>query len=316
MLYLVQKYIEVKLIEMENEIVISRMCDNLYYGQEDQIELLNRAKAFLDSLVVYGAYLIDEIREQDPLVSNEETRIILMILRDYLENLDSLSVLLAEGCSQGCIPIQRTLLEQYLLFVFLFGEDFEEKLRAYKLCHTHVRIRAGEFLLKGLQENDEEAIRIRTEIKNCRAEFKQEEYKALEASWQKFYKSKHFSPNWYHIIRKKCKSIREIAQRVNKLDLYNQIYGYYSKYTHGTIALLDYQRLEDRAFKIKKLRVPLFVDQFCCQNFLMCSEIYLLYVKKYLPDLYQEWKRWYSERKRHLEKIENLEKEVKRHSQL
>lgn len=301
---------------MENEIVISRMCDNLYYGQEDQIELLKRAKVFLDSLVVYGAYLIDEIREQNSLVNNEETRIILMILRDYLENLDSLSVLLSEGCSQGCIPIQRTLLEQYLSFVFLFGEDFEEKLRAYKLCHTHERIRAGEFLLKGLKENDEEAIRIEAGIKSCKDMFKQEEYKELETSWQKFYESKHYPPNWYHIIRKKGKSIKDIAQKTDKLDAYNQIYGYYSKYTHGTIALLDYQRLEDREFKIKKLRVPFFVYQFCCQNFLMCSEIYLLYVKKYLLDLLKEWGHWYREKNRHLEKIENLEKEVRWHSQL
>jgi hypothetical protein len=283
---------------------IQRLCENLKEEpSKENIERFSVIGNIIDEMVIYGAYLIDEIREQDPPVSNHNTRIMLMIIRDFLENIDSVSVLAKNGCGQGLMIVQRTVFEIYLLILYIFQGDFDENIVAYDVCHIKQRITAGRYCAK--EKSPDEKQKISDTITELERKLSTGIYADLNERWEKFNTSRKYAPHWYQIISNNKKtSLRSIAKELNKLEMYNAFYGYYSRYAHGDLALLYYTCLDNDTFKIKKIRDPIMLNLICTQELGLVSDVYQKIVGKYLTDEHKrKIEEWYYEKRSQVKAI-------------
>ncbi len=306
-------------IETKTLISIKRLSDNLIVNKsETDQNILDKATVVINEIVIYGAYIIDMIREHDPYVPKKEKRIILLILRDLLENVDAISVMMKYGGIKGILPIQRTVFELYLSILFIFKDKFEEKIIAYDFCHIKERILRGEYLLNELIKSEKDNSSISTEtpfikekIQKLKDELCNRKYKEINKKWLAYWNRKHYSPNWYEILSCKCTSIRQMAIKVDKLELYNCVYNYYSQNAHGVLALLDYVCLEEKAFKIKSLRCSSMVSILCKQNLSFAMAVYEKIVENYLKEKDKKHlDDWYLEIHLMIKEIEKLESQL------
>lgn len=299
-------------LEAQQIITIKRLSENLMLNKSEDVQnILDKASNVISDIVFYGAYIIDEIRENDPYVNDHKKRIILLILRDMLENIDSISVLMKNGCTNGIIPIQRTVVELYLSILFIFKDNFEEKIIAYDVCHINERILAGKNILeRGGIDNIQEK-EINEKIKILKDILSKNEYKTINKKWINYTKKEHHAPNWYEIISDKCTSIRKMAKKIDKLKVYDVIYSYYSKDTHGCLALLDYVCLDEEVFKIKSFRCPSVVSLLCKQNLIIANAVYEKVIENHLPQLLEiEYENWYLEKHIKIKELEILENKL------
>lgn len=253
-------------------------------------EFLDLSSNLLDELVLYGLYLINLIYPEDGKLPVVKTRIPLLILRDMLENLDSASILLRRGCSFGTIPVLRVALEQYLCFMFMLDGEIERKAITYEVCHIHEQIKAGESIKQRDGTDVEASIqRLKTKLEHpayAEASKKLEEYK----------QKRGYLPKWYNISEPRCKSLATLAKQIKKEELYNVVCGAYSKYAHGTLALIN-QGQEEEYLRFSPLRKPHLVSSLCwiCLN--ITSDSYYKFIDNFLNDDDKgHFEAWYRER--------------------
>jgi hypothetical protein len=228
-----------------------------------------------------------------------------------LENIDSISILIKNGCSNGIIPIQRTTVELYLSILFIFKDNFEEKIIAYDVCHINERILSGKRILSNGKISSIQEEEIKKKIKAFEEILSRAGYKEINKKWTEFFRKRNYGPNWYSIVSDGCNSIKNMAEKIGQNDMYGVVYNYYSKDAHGNLALLSYVCLEEEAFKIKKLRCPSMISLLCKQNLIIAYGVYEKVIDKYLPQLLKiEFENWYLEKSNKIKEIEILESKL------
>jgi len=265
-------------------------------------ELLNDASSFIKEIRTCGLHIIDLIITDNKEIKDSSTKVPMLISRDMLEYLDSVSVLMKKGCTYGAIPLLRTVLELYLSIMFMLKDDFENRAITYEVCHIHKRLEAGEFLKQNYGEDVDDDIKVLQE--------KLGEPGYLEAScrWEKYKEKNGYPPNWYKITNRRCSSVKKLAEETGKLAMYNIVYSYYSMYAHGVMALVN----QGDQLRITPLRTPHMVSLTCrfCLN--LASDVYYRFVAVYLrTEDKARLDKWYSVMLRqHLDKIKADEKAI------
>lgn len=274
---------------------------------DDTQELLNHASDLITEIVLYGLYLMEILINDDSNEDELSKKILILMLRDMLEGLDSYSILIKNGCSISSIPILRTVLEVYLSAVFLAMDQSESNAIAYDVCHIHKKITAGEFLKQNYSDDDHS---IDDTLSLLTDKLQSPTYEKYDNKWKRFYNAKGHPPNWYNITNIECTSIRKLAKQTDKLALYDTVYAHFSMYTHATMALKNYNYQENFP-KIIPLRSPNMVALTCRYCLSIAADIYNRLIDRYLGvDDKANIEDWYYERRQSIDNIIKIEQSM------
>lgn len=170
-------------------------------------DLLNSSSNILEEILLYGLYIIDIIITENKHIKSISTKVLILMLRDMLESLDSICILIKKGCMTGAIPSLRTVFELYLSILFIIKDNTEDRAIAYDVCHIHRKLQAGEFIKANNGENVDDTIKL------LKDKLAMPEYSKVSHKWEKYKKEKGYPPNWYNITSESCTSIRGLAIR-------------------------------------------------------------------------------------------------------
>lgn len=273
-------------------------------------QLLNTSAVIIEEILLYGLYIIDIITTDNKEIKDVSTKILILMLRDMLENIDSIGILIKNGCTQGTMPLLRTVLESYLSILFMIKDDSENKAITYDVCHIYKKLEAGEVIKKN------KGIIIDDTIKLLKAKLEEQGYSEASGKWDKYKGSRGYPPNWYNITEVSCRNIKALANKTGKLDLYNNLYGYFSMYAHGVLALIN-NNYKAEQLRITPLRNPHMVSLTCRYCLSLAADAYYHFSEKYLStDDKDKLNEWYSEKRQQIDQIIKTEEAISTNASL
>lgn len=271
-------------------------------------DILSKFSLEINELVKVGANIIKE----DMNIAGEDEKLPgLMLLRNHIELLDSISILVKGSSIEPCKIILRTLLENLIYLEFLLEKDSERRSLAYIVWNTIQNLKGYEKLdpntetgkqfrskfkhdkyLLGMQigYNEEEIEELKNNAQELLSldKFKEanEEYKRLTTNGIK-------NPNWYNLFFMDSKvSIEVLANKLKLSGVYELLYRGWSRHTHANQIIQGKIKEGKNGISIQQIRYAKdsqMVTQYC----LMVSiPIYKLYIEKRTPHYQEAFTNW------------------------
>jgi hypothetical protein len=232
---------------------------------------------------------------------------ILMQIRNVLESLDGVAVLVREGCTQNCFHLLRSAWETYWGILWVLADDTERRAKAYQLAHAHRTVAFAERfdystkVNKALRERvaqqnhahvfeeadvDSTAIADRMKLLFDSPEFRDIEAAWLEASAMR--RNKAAPPAWYSLF-KGPETTRQLAYAVGEGVAYETFYSFYSDAVHGTNAFDHMAAARDGdSQSVRPIRHPFWINKVSSQAGQIAVLLVSKALTKYAPDK-AEW---------------------------
>jgi len=179
---------------------------------------------------------------------------VIMLARHVIESLDSVSVLVAKGCSQPSQPLLRSALEALLGVFYILESDTKQRALAYEVVHAHKKIKlyervdpttkAGQELRRIVGSDPFGDVLSRlpsmdypAKIANLQRILAKPDHQPIEAEWQRLKAArKGKDPEWYSFFSGP-NSVRDLAIAVGHPGMYEFLYRYWSNEVHAGSAL-------------------------------------------------------------------------------
>jgi Family of unknown function (DUF5677) len=199
---------------------------------------------------------------------------LLALARHTLAHLDSVGVLLANGCVDGCDSLLRSILEASLGITFIVEDKHEERALAYELARIKRKIK--EFRRVDRNHPDGKALEaelsadafvpgilsklpdgLSKQADKIEAWLNaQHRFIPILAEWNRLKnspdKKKQPDPEWFALFGG-ARDIRGLAKRLNRLGWYEFLYRDWSNSSHAADAIAKYSTADDC---ISPLRYP------------------------------------------------------------
>ena len=190
--------------------------------------------------------------------------------RHNLAYLDSIKVLLANGCAEGCEPLLRSILEATFGIAHIVQERSEERALAYKLARAMRHIKhlrrgdlthaAGQQLETDLANDVFSPNALKLIPPGMAAHASQLETKVrtdptfapIVAEWDRMKGNRQSDPEWYALFGG-ANNIRELAKKLRWQSLYDFLYRDWSNAVHAGNTLERVLTTED---ELSPLRYP------------------------------------------------------------
>lgn len=114
--------------------ILKREIENEGYRQ-----LLIEISTAIDRCVDYGDNVLNAISKhpRDEYVDSSLS----LLLRDYLEFLDGVSVLIKNSCIETAIPVLRSMFEHFLAILFILEKHQSNRAAAYQVAHIRSKLK-------------------------------------------------------------------------------------------------------------------------------------------------------------------------------
>lgn len=272
----------------------------------------------LAEVVNFGTHILNwELENRD--LYDEDVPVIMMF-RNILELLDSISILIKHSSIDPCKLLLRGLLETFLQLEYLLEKETKTRALTFIVWNTHKEIKSltkmnpkeetYQQLNKTLQkdklypDNYRFPIHpdIEKELQNSNELLKLPSYVETEAKYQYLVKNGKKNPNWYQIDNPKLEDIEKLAAYLKRTSFYEMIYRIYSHSIHGT----DILRGKINGEGIVALRFPKDAALITLEIINVSLSAYKTMIDKRLPHHQNENKQWYlTIRDRYLQLIKN-----------
>jgi hypothetical protein len=302
-------------LEPNKDIVVREVKD------QNLRQVLNDFSKTIDEIVNFGSTILVNTSNKN---IDEYLKItVIAFLRNILEILDSISLLLKNSSVSPCDILLRTLLESYLYLKYILQSEPEKKALAYYYCESQNLIRSnekvdptsqsGKEFFKKLQ-NDELLKNImpiqldyQNQISDMKNTLAKNEFKVIEIEYKHLKKIKKGNPKWYSLFSGPDR-IETLADRVNLSGIYEIFYRVFSKSTHSSDLYRRNIEITDGGAAIPQIRHAKEVDQKFSFTVSIGLAVYTKIIDKITPEMGHTFGQWYVENIR--DKYTNIPKIV------
>lgn len=272
-------------------------------------QLFAQWSKYIDEIVAFGSHILKWIGDSRKLGGDEEIPLI-MTFRNVIELVDSIAILLRESSIDPCKLQLRAILESLLVIKFITEKDAKLRALNYLVCHYHQKLD----LYKKLDSKTPQGKQFQTELKrgqygskmqfpnipnlkkaidNLENLLKKPHYVQSETEYQRLKKKKKGKPVWYEFFGGP-KSIIELADYLNLIDMYNILYRQFSRSIHGQDVIDSKLSGDSRGYAaIAQIRHPQNAQTICQLTIGLSLNIYRSMIKHYIPEELGKYQDWY-----------------------
>ncbi|MDH2330473.1 DUF5677 domain-containing protein [Paenibacillus polymyxa] len=256
----------------------------------------------LSKCISYGELVIQEIINQKKKITNSDL-IVLVIYRKILELLDGLFLLADHQSYSSSVIVLRSLFETSTNFVYILidPKKIEERTNYYYVGYALEEIKVCEALISNGKNNstfsaDKLQKTIDGHFINLNGKHNEiyKEWMQLKEKLATQRRNPDFYPHWYSVFRGP-RSLKQLAEKANLKDIYEQIYSNFSLESHGFVSLTGLRKTKDDGVKFLPLRSdnPLKMQTYLgTRLFLMCTsyliKIYLIHQLEDFEDFLED----------------------------
>lgn len=224
-----------------------------------------------------------------------------MLIRHFLDILDSISVLTKKCCPDTAKLLLRGLLETHFSLEYLLDSNTYNKSIAFFIEDLLAEIEVIEKMISVRDTKNGKDHRFRvndTELTLDGVLIKKKEILQLpqfKAVFEEFERTKgksKYYPHWYQCFNGP-KTIKEIAKSLSKEDLYNNIYSVYSRNTHGTDIVGGKLSNEGGYAEIVQIRRPNDAQQVARFTVYLANTTLKNYIVNRIPQKMEIYTKWF-----------------------
>lgn len=290
---------------MHNSIqqILSREVKN-----ESLNNLLQEFSKILEEFVDFGTHIlnwdIDNARGDDDQV------VILLLFRNYLELIDSISILIKKSSIDPCKIILRTALETSLGLEYILREDTQNRAFGFLVCILHKEINTlkkhnsrtevgkqfksifdKDINIKG--NNIPTPENLEGKIKSLESLLFEPNYLTVESEYQRLNRIKsEKNPNWYRLFGGP-KNIQELCNYLGIPTFYEIFYRNLSNSIHGNdIVQGKISESPNGNFDIFQIRLPNDAQMIVSTTLTISARIFEYVVEKRIPEQKADFREW------------------------
>jgi hypothetical protein len=212
-------------------------------------ENLHRLALLLEDVRNFGTVVIRAVFIDDKGINEYVRSVVTCFLRQIVEDVDAISILINNSASDPCFLNLRRLFENYIYLKYVLKERSEERAKAYYVNHLLSKRRhaeEGDYSTsigkehKTKIEKDDIAKFLELESQDCRSEvekidsiLQKPECQSIKTAFDQRKKElKRARIHWYSLIDGPT-SLDGLSNSVGCSGLYEVLYRYFSKFSHS-----------------------------------------------------------------------------------
>lgn len=270
-------------------------------------EILKYIASGVEEIVNFGSNIIywDLNREGG---NDEEDLPPILFLRNFLEEIDAISLLIKSSSIDSCKNLQRTALENVLFIEFLLQEDSRNRALSYLLWRAIKTNRL--FALANPVTSEYKALLLKYQkdkfLKNSKPRIIEDAGKLLELRNQMFdlpkyrpivqeyenTKTRIKNPAWFALFNGP-KNLEELAKKVGLEALYEVLYRGLSDSIHGTDIIDGKIAQLGTKVGIDQIRSPVGAETLALNCYYLSVVVFKSYLQSRLPEKINEYNSWY-----------------------
>lgn len=282
------------------EIIPREIPDNI-------VPILNERVQLIEEFVNFGSHIMNW--DTHPTTKGEENIPPTMLFRHLLDLIDSISILVKQGCGDTSKLLIRGALEAVFALEYLFQKDTNQRAMAFLVMEIVREIK----ILKKLDPSTHEGTELNKIFENektltgrnlnsgydLKLEVMQKEnlfnlpqFQPAYLEYQKL-KAKEKNPAWYRLFNGP-KNIRDLAKHLKKESYYEPLYRKWSGSVHGTdIYLAKINHNNEAGVDIMQLRFVKDVEEVVQYSLSLSLHAFNLFVNNRIPQRKGELANWY-----------------------
>jgi|GEM_PF-2921156 len=215
-------------------------------------QLRDASWKLVDEVLRYGIYITGLVITENKNRGVTE-KVLIFLLKESLETLEGIGVLLKDSCVEAASPLIRKLFECYIQIKYLMNDFTEQKAIAYEIFHIHKQIAVLDYLVK-LEKRDKSI--CLEKIESLKKMLLQPGFHEINEKRSKLVAKKGKYPQWYTLIDTKCTGINALIKATEPEQVTLDIYSYLSKSSHGFCALDECLLMDDSQIVMGIMRKP------------------------------------------------------------
>ncbi|MFZ2642569.1 MAG: DUF5677 domain-containing protein [Verrucomicrobiia bacterium] len=262
----------------------------------DREQAVKNAQVFKDALdllneiIDYGTHLIPRAYVSSP-NDSKAVYLILVLLRQFLVHLDGVAILAAVGNTSSARLQLRSLLELAHKMQWVLASDTDSKLQHFIVAklrkerqwyliaepsspearrHTYA---ANSATVKTMLLTD-----VAERIRNIDEILARAPYASVDAKFRPHYAKRHFDKPWYEVYGS---SVRQIADKIGRLDEYQCVYSALSEDTHGSNTWESVSVEPDHQVSMNPVRKAERIPEFVGFAISMADRVYKMILHEY-----------------------------------
>lgn len=262
----------------------------------------------LNETVDFGSNIM--LWDANPKTNGEENVPPTMLLRHFIDIIDSISLLVKEGSGDTAKILARAALEVTLYMEYLFEKDSKKRAMAFLVEDTMKQIKIANKLNPDLPEgkqtyrlfNDEKLLTDAVADPKQMFSFVQEKKKLLQLprfqeaykEYQRLIRKGERNPKWYSFYDGP-KNIESLASYLRQKTLYEIIYRKWSGSVHGTDIYVGKMNTypEENRIDIFQIRFIKDVQEVVSYSLIMSFKIFSRYILTRIPERQENYFKWY-----------------------
>lgn len=277
--------------------------------RKDVSLIMNKYGDSLDKLVRFGSDLIDWDLTREGVEKKDGYLVPILFLRNLIENIDAMGILVRQGASDPAKSLLRTVVENFFSLEYLLAEKEHERSMCFHIWNTYHNYKYYEMLdgsserakqLQALLRKDqsmkdstplvfEMVDKLKANAKELLALPLYKEF-AVEFERTKA-KLKKGTPHWYSLYDGP-QSVEALANKSKFPALY-EVYRGLSNTVHGVnVIQAKIAGIGDGQIGIDQLRFPKEAHSMTQYAHNLCIATYDTYVSARLPERANEFKEW------------------------
>ncbi|MGA2622544.1 MAG: DUF5677 domain-containing protein [Bacteroidota bacterium] len=271
-------------------------------------EILSQLSLGLERTTDFGMHLLKWFAEVD---SSERHRIVfMMLLRQFLELLDAISILVRQSSIDPCKPVLRSMFEIFLSFEYMLQEDTKKRANAFVVAYIYSVLRdyrkadpstaEGKEHIRKIMSNQKFPVSSSptnpdwaTNIQMLETELALPDYEETRKEYISLQAKTHGYPRWYSLYDGP-RSIEQLAARVKLSALYESHYRVWSGPLHGTDVFANKSSpIGQGKVGVVQIRYVKDAQLVCANAFTIALGLFRTFVDALLPEYQGQLKSWF-----------------------
>jgi len=275
---------------------------------------LNLFSLLIEDVKNFGSIIIGKIFNDDKRINEYVRSVVSCLLRQLIEYMDAIAILIKKSSSDPCILILRGLFENHIYLKFVLREKSEERAKAYYVSHLLTKKRNAEEHdfstnlgreLKNKIEKDDISKYLSLTTQNCQSEvdkidkiLQKPKYQYIKNEFDKR-KMERKKTHWYSLFNGPT-NLELLSNSVGCLGRYNILYRYFSKYAHSENQLDNIDPQGAGMAGLVQIRNPEQAQQITQLTLTYGLDSFRIAIETLFPSLLNYYKQFYKENIEHL----------------
>jgi len=241
----------------------------LTIGNPQVEENLNRFSLLIVDVRNLGSIFIGEIFKDDKGINKYVRSVVTCFLRQIIEDMDAISILINKSSADPCFLNLRRLFENHIYLKYILKEKCEERAKAYYVNHLINKRKIAEKedastnqgkILREKLKKDELSENFSIPTKECKSETDKIDKILQEPQYQylktEFDKQKEIKRTHWYSLDNKSTSLERLSDFVGCSGRYEALYRYFSQYSHSENELDNIDWQEAGQARLVQIRNP------------------------------------------------------------